>query len=57
MTIITTISGLQFIQILKEGDTANSVIVTWKVSTIVLLAIEVLKIIGLVALIVWHIII
>ena len=55
MTILTTMGGFQLIRTFKEGDTEKFVIISWQISTIILMAIELLKIICLVMLIVWHI--
>ena len=55
MTIATTIAGLYLTAKIEEDDIASSMLLSWKMATILLLTVEILKVIGLLVLIIWHI--
>ena len=57
MTIVITVAGLQMLSIFEEAGAKTSVLILWKTVTIVLMVVEILKIIGVAMLIVWHIVI
>ena len=55
MTIMITVAGLKMVPIFEKAGAKISALFLWKTVTIVLMVVEILKIICVVMLIVWHI--
>ena len=55
MTIIITVAGLQMVPIFEDAGAKTSALYLWKTVTIVLMVVEILKILCVGMLIVWHI--